>query len=66
MAERLTLRGLLEVLSYSGLLTAFGFSLLGVLAYAMAQPIANGLTGTAGLMTMVSVAFYRLSNHPEG
>jgi len=63
--SNLSLRNLLEVLSYSGLLTAFGFSVIAVFTYSASLDITRGFTAVTTILTLLSAIFYRLSSYNQ-
>lgn len=57
------LKELLGSLSYQLIITAFGFAIAGTLLRLQAPKIAVAFGETAGICILLSVLFYRLSNH---
>jgi hypothetical protein len=57
------LKELLGTLSYQLIITAFGFAVAGTLLRLQAPNVAIALAETGGLCVILSLLFYRLSNH---
>lgn len=64
MVNRLPLHDILEIISYSGLLTAIGFGIMGVYVFDLQTPLAQGFTLTATLLSLISAGLHRLGTRP--
>jgi hypothetical protein len=53
----------LESLSYHFIVTGIGFALSGAIIHFRQPTVATSLETTAGAFMIISVLFYRLSNH---
>lgn len=66
MTADLSLSGLLEVLSFSSLLTGFGFAVTGAVVLSVDPLFARAFTATAGILALLATGMYRLAFRSPG
>lgn len=64
-SSSLSLDVLLETISYQLIISAIGFGLAGGILHLQASTVATALEATSGTFIILSLLFYRLSNHGD-
>lgn len=62
MTDGISLKSLLEIISYDILITALGFSVAGAFLFQSSPNVSRALGLTAGVLILIATATHRLAN----